>query len=161
MADSRDNTTVIGADVRFKGELSFDNQVRFEGNFEGQIRSKGTLHIAEGARIVANIEAANVKIEGECKGNLLVSEKLQLCSTAKVEGDLRTNRLEMTDGAIFIGNVVVGQTASEPSGPRTANAAPVHQPGRPMPIDGARPPVAPGAPGAPVRPAEARIGAGA
>jgi hypothetical protein len=105
------------------------------------------------------VEAANVKIEGECKGNLLVSEKLQLCSTAKVEGDLRTNRLEMSDGAIFIGNVVVGQTASEPSGPRTAAAAPVHQPGRPMPIDGARPPVAPGAPGAPVRPAEARIGA--
>lgn len=106
--------TVIGPDARFKGELSFDTGVRVEGKFEGQIQSKGTLHIAEEATITATVQAANVKVEGECKGNLDVSEKLHLLATAKVHGDLRTNRLEIADGAIFIGNVVVGQAAPEP-----------------------------------------------
>jgi cytoskeletal protein CcmA (bactofilin family) len=119
--------TVIGADARFKGELSFDKGVRIEGAFDGQITSKGTLHVAEGAKVAANIEASNVKVEGECKGNLLVSEKLHLLATAKMEGDLRTNRLEINDGAIFIGNVVVGQHAASQAarrpGPGGADAA--------------------------------------
>ena len=104
--------TVIGPDARFKGELSFDKGVRIEGAFDGHITSKGTLHVAEGAKVTANIEASNVKVEGECKGNLVVSEKLHLLATAKMEGDLRTNRLEINDGAIFVGNVVVGQQAA-------------------------------------------------
>jgi len=107
--------TVIGPDATFKGDLSFDKGVRVEGRFEGQIQSKGTLHVAEGAAITATVQAANVRVEGECKGNLNVSEKLHLLATAKVEGDLRTNRLEIADGAIFIGNVVVGQASPEPT----------------------------------------------
>ncbi len=105
--------TVIGADAKFKGELTFDKGVRIEGGFDGQIRSKGTLHVAEGSRMSANIEAANVKVEGECKGDFVVSEKLHLLATAKVEGNLRTTRLEINDGAIFVGNVTVGQHATE------------------------------------------------
>lgn len=112
--------TVIGADARFKGELSFEKGVRVEGHFDGQIRSKGTLHVAEGAKIAASIEASNVRVEGECKGNFVVTEKLHLMATAKVEGDLRTNRLEIADGAIFAGNVIVGQAAAE----STRRAAP-------------------------------------
>jgi cytoskeletal protein CcmA (bactofilin family) len=113
--------TIIGADARFKGELSFDKGVRIEGAFEGHITSKGSLHVAEGAKVAANIEASNVKVEGECKGNLVVSEKLHLLATAKMEGDLRTNRLEINDGAIFVGNVVVGQQAAAQAARRPAS----------------------------------------
>src|SRR5262249_13701139 len=98
--------TVIGADAKFKGEMTFEKGVRIEGAFRSHIKSKGTSHIAEGARVDAQeIEESNVKVEGECKGNLFVAEKLPLMSTAKMEGDLRTTRLEIADGAIFVGNV--------------------------------------------------------
>jgi len=134
-----ESPTVIGADANFKGELSFDKSVRIEGNFEGQIHSKGTLHIAEGASVSANVEATNVKIEGTCKGNLTVAEKLHMLASAKVEGDLRTSRLEISDGAIFVGNVVVGQSASgtgASSGFRPVSAG---QPNSvPTPRDGGR-----------------------
>ena len=114
MAESNgEYPTVIGPDARFKGELSFDKGVRIEGGFDGHIKSKGTLHVAEGAKVAANVEAANVKVEGECKGNLMATEKLHLLATAKMEGDIRANRLEIADGAIFVGNVVVGQAAAE------------------------------------------------
>ncbi len=112
--------TVIGADAKFKGDLTFEKGVRIEGSFDGQISSKGMLHVAEGASVTANVEASNVRVEGECKGNLAVSEKLHLLATAKMEGDLRANRLEIADGAIFVGNVVVGQHATEASGRRPA-----------------------------------------
>lgn len=121
MADNGDFPTIIGADARFKGELSFDRGVRIDGAFDGHIKSKGSLHVAEGAKVAANIEASNVRVEGDCRGNFVVSEKLHLMATAKVEGDLRTTRLEIADGAIFSGNVVVGQTAMEAPVRRTAS----------------------------------------
>jgi cytoskeletal protein CcmA (bactofilin family) len=125
--------TVIGPDAKFKGELAFEAGVRIEGYFDGQIKSKGTLHVAEGASVSANVEAKNVTVEGECKGNIVVSEKLQLLATARMEGDLRTNRLEIADGAIFIGNVVVGQAATEQATRRaTPQAAKSPQPGTPV-----------------------------
>ncbi len=144
MADNGEFPTVIGADARFKGELSFDRGVRIDGTFDGHIKSKGTLHVAEGAKVAANVEASNVKVEGECRGNLIVTEKLHLMATAKVEGDLRTTRLEIADGAIFSGNVVVGQTATENPVRRSTSAdlstpapdvarMPTHSPGAPTP----------------------------
>lgn len=143
--------TVIGPDARFKGELSFDKSVRVEGSFDGQIKSKGMLHVAEGAHVTANVEAANVKVEGECKGNLIVSEKLHLLATAKLEGDMRTNRLEIADGAIFVGNVVVGQVSAEPT---VRRSAPVPQTTHSQPAP-SRPQVGPPAsgPAAPTGPA--------
>ncbi len=152
MADNGEFPTIIGADARFKGELSFDRGVRIDGAFDGHIKSKGSLHVAEGAKVSANIEASNVKIEGECRGNFVVSEKLHLMATAKVEGDLRTTRLEIADGAIFSGNVVVGQTAMEApvrrsiapdhaAGPSPEVARmPTHPPAAPAPVPAPRPP---------------------
>ncbi len=114
--------TIIGADATFKGELTFEKSVRIEGAFDGRIQSKGSLTVAEGARVTADIDAANVRLEGECKGNVVVTEKLQLMSTAKLEGDLKTTRLEIADGAIFIGNVTVGQPPSGSAGKRGSQA---------------------------------------
>lgn len=141
-----DSPTILGADASFKGELTFEKGVRIEGNFEGQIRSKGSLTIAEGAKVIAGVEAGSVRLEGECKGNLYASEKLQLMSTAKMEGDIRATRLEIADGAIFIGNVSVGSAASgggsggdarrnavEPQGQRDVRPNPAPQPMRPRP----------------------------
>lgn len=150
--------TIIGSDARFKGELSFDKGVRIEGGFDGHIKSKGTLHVAEGAKVSANIEASNVKVEGECKGNLIVSEKLHLLATAKVEGDLRTTRLEINDGAIFVGNVIVGQAAAEAAQRRAAPSVESHS------TPSASPDVSRMSPGSPPgmvrqapRPAEIRV----
>ncbi len=105
--------TIIGPDAKFKGELTFETAARIDGGFEGKIYSKGSLVVGEGAKIQADIEAANVRLEGECKGNVVVTEKLQLMATAKLEGDLKTTRLEIADGAIFVGNVTVGQTVGD------------------------------------------------
>jgi len=146
--------TIIGADATFKGELSFEKGVRIEGSFDGHVASKGALYIAEGAKVTANIEAANVRVEGECKGNLVVSEKLHLLPTAKLEGDLRTNRLEINDGAIFIGNVVVGQQAAQ-AARRPAESTP-REPQKstpPQPQSAASTPPAPKP-----RPQELRVG---
>jgi cytoskeletal protein CcmA (bactofilin family) len=157
MAEHGEFPTVIGADAKFKGEMTFDKGVRVEGSFEGQIKSKGTLHIAEGAQVTANVEAANVTLEGECKGNLTVSDKLHLMSTARMEGDMRTNRLEIADGAIFIGNVIVGNSGGGQG--NTNRPSPVQQTARPLPNNEQQKSGQPPMPGARPLPVGAQVGA--
>ncbi|MFQ6048484.1 MAG: polymer-forming cytoskeletal protein [Phycisphaerae bacterium] len=116
--------TIIGADARFKGELTFEKGVRLLGQFEGQISTKGQLHVAEGARLLADVSAGDIQVEGEVKGNLTATGKVQLKSSARLEGDLRTARLEVMEGAMFVGNCLVGQQAMAKGPARPETAAP-------------------------------------
>ncbi len=105
---SGDFTTIIGADAVFKGELKFEKSVRHLGRFEGQIVTKGHLLVAEGSKLSGDVAAASIDVQGEVKGNLKISGKASLTSTARLEGDLQTARLEVADGAVFIGRCVLG-----------------------------------------------------
>jgi cytoskeletal protein CcmA (bactofilin family) len=109
MADTNTEfPTTIGADAVFKGELSFEKGVRILGRFEGEITSEGQLVVAEGATLTGNAKSGSIRIEGKVKGNLTAGAKVQLTSSARVEGDLQTSRLEVAEGAVLIGRCTVG-----------------------------------------------------
>lgn len=107
-----DFPTLIGPDAVFKGELTFEKGVRQLGKFEGQIETKGHLVIAKGAELKGEVIAGNVDVHGDVKGNLTVSGKVCLAATARLEGDLQTARLEVAEGAVFIGRCRVGANGS-------------------------------------------------
>jgi cytoskeletal protein CcmA (bactofilin family) len=114
MSDSNaEYPTVIGADASFKGELTFEKGVHLLGRFEGEVATKGNLLVAEGARLSGDVKAGNVRIEGEMSGNLESSGKVHLTASAKLEGDLQTARLEVADGATFVGRVAVGAASAK------------------------------------------------
>jgi len=117
--------TIIGPDAKFKGELSFEKGVKHLGQFEGTIESKGHLVIAEGAKLSGEVKAGNVDVQGEVKGNLHATGKVRLTQTARLEGDLHTARLEVQEGAIFVGRCVVGANGSPR--PAQASQAPVQK----------------------------------
>ena len=120
--DKSEFPTVIGPDASFKGELSFEKGVKLLGKFEGQITTKGTLVVASGSTLKANVQAGGVAVEGEVEGNLTATERIELRSSAKLHGDIRTARLVVADGATFIGAVQVGVDAAKQSGSKPAAA---------------------------------------
>ena len=76
----------------------------------------------------ADVEATTVVIEGEVKGTLNCTDRIELKQSARYEGDLRTSRLVVDEGAVFSGHVTVGPDAikggkSGPSG-RALNIEP-------------------------------------
>jgi cytoskeletal protein CcmA (bactofilin family) len=100
--------TIIGADAVIKGELAFEKGVRLLGKFDGEITTKGNLVVADGATLAGEVKAGSVQIDGQMTGNLEATGKVKLSASAKLEGDLRTARLEVADGATFIGKCSVG-----------------------------------------------------
>ncbi len=135
MADAtNDFPTTLGADAVFKGELTFEKGMRILGKFEGEITSEGHLTIADGASLIGNAKAGTIRIDGQVKGNLNASTKVQLSASARLEGDLQTTRLEVAEGAVLIGRCVVGvggdgkQARDVKAASRTAETIPVSKP---------------------------------
>jgi len=103
--------TVLGPDVIFKGELTFEKGMKVQGRIEGKINTAGRLHIAKEGKIAADVDAGAVIVEGEVKGNLTATDRIELKNTARYEGDLTCAKLTVDEGAMFSGHVHVGPEA--------------------------------------------------
>lgn len=114
MPDSQ--TTVLGPECSFKGDLVISGPCRLLGAFEGSIRGEGELHIAAGASCTATIEVENIVIDGTAKGEILARQRLQIGPKASVQGDVTAGSLSVADGASFVGRVGVGPEAVSGAG---------------------------------------------
>lgn len=111
MAESQDSGTVIGADTVVKGEMTAENRARILGRFEGTIKAKGQVEIADKANCQADVEAKIVQIDGGMQGNITATEKVQLNATAQMRGDVLATKLVVSDGACVDGHFKVGPDA--------------------------------------------------
>lgn len=131
--------TILGPDATFKGELSFEKGMRLQGRFEGKISTPGKLQVSKEAKMAADVDAGAITVEGDVRGNLTASDRIELKATARYEGDLRATKLVVEEGAVFTGNVSVGPEAVK-KGARPAvgsNAvfnAPIPAPSAPAPV---------------------------
>ena len=96
--------TLLGKGSEFEGKLTFEGQVRIDGKFTGQINTKDTLVIGEGARISAEITAGTVIVNGVVEGNIRATQTIELHQPGRVKGSLETPSLAMDRGVIFEGS---------------------------------------------------------
>jgi cytoskeletal protein CcmA (bactofilin family) len=132
MADSpnQDFPTILGPDASFKGELSFEKGMRLHGKFDGTINTPGRLHISKEAKMQANVDAGAITVEGDVHGNLNAGDRVELKQSARYEGDLRSSRLVVDEGAILVGHVTVGPDAvKKGGGPQQSGGKPAQLPG--------------------------------
>jgi cytoskeletal protein CcmA (bactofilin family) len=96
-------TTTLGKETSFNGVLHFKESLKIDGTFEGEIESPGFLYIENGATVKANIKVGSVVVGGVVRGNIEASERLEMLTTGKVFGNIRTAKLNIADGVVFEG----------------------------------------------------------
>src|SRR3989338_941936 len=101
--------TIIGQSVQVEGNFVANGDVVVEGMVSGSLKTEKNLRVGEGAKIFANITAANALIAGEVQGNIKIKENLELTSTAKVFGDIKTKVLSVSAGASLSGKCNAGE----------------------------------------------------
>lgn len=97
-------STILGRETSFNGVLTFKKPLQIAGEFFGEIISDGYVLISEGAVVKANIKAHTVIVGGHVTGNVIATERLEMLSTGKVIGNIKTAKLQIADGVIFDGN---------------------------------------------------------
>lgn len=95
--------TLLGRGSEFDGKLSFEGQVRIDGTFSGQIITKDTLVIGDGAKVNAEIHAGTVIVNGSVEGNIRASQLIEVHQPARIKGNLETPSLSMDRGVMFEG----------------------------------------------------------
>jgi cytoskeletal protein CcmA (bactofilin family) len=124
MADSpnQDFPTILGPDASFKGELTFEKGMRLLGKMEGKINTPGRLHVSKEAKMQCDVDAGAITVEGDVNGNLSAGDRIELKQSARYQGDLRSSRLVVDEGAILVGHVTVGPDAVKNRPPQAAGA---------------------------------------
>lgn len=95
--------TTLGKKTNFDGTLKFSNSLKIDGRFKGEIHSTGFLVIENGAEVEADIKVRSVVVGGLVNGNITATEKLEMLSTGRVFGNIKTPKLKIADGVEFVG----------------------------------------------------------
>lgn len=115
---TQDQINLVGNGTVFEGTIRAENDVRASGKVIGTLRVEGKAMIAENGSVDGEIIATNADIAGRVQGEIEVEERLVLKSTARIEGNIETDRLVVEEGAKFTGECKMGTPVSvngEPS----------------------------------------------
>jgi len=111
---------IIGQGTRINGDLISNGDFRVDGAIEGSVKVGQRLVIGGTGKILGNIEADSATVAGHIKGNVTVKNVLELKPSAKIDGDIITNKMVIEAGAQFNGrctmNVAVSVPPTAPAG---------------------------------------------
>jgi Integral membrane protein CcmA involved in cell shape determination len=94
----------LGKGTEFDGKLMFSGSVRVDGNFKGEVSGGGTFIVGDGANIEADILVDSLLVSGRVCGSIEVREKVEIYSTGRILGSIKTPVFVVQEGAVFEGN---------------------------------------------------------
>ncbi len=106
--------TILAEDIDFEGVLSFKKPLMVKGRFKGEIKASSDLYVGEKAEVVARIEADRVSAKGRIQGDIVARSRIELYSTARVDGDLISPDLVVESGCRYNGNCRMSGNAKRP-----------------------------------------------
>ena len=103
--------SVLGPTLRFRGELSAQEDLIIQGSVEGSITHTQSLTVGTDGSMKGDIRARVIVIDGKVEGDLYATESVNIRAAAKVKGNVFAPRVGITEGAFF-----QGQIEMQPSG---------------------------------------------
>ena len=95
---------LIGAGTVIKGDIKSNGDIRIDGTLVGSVNSKGKLVVGTTGNIEGEVICQNADFSGIIKATVTVSELLSMKATAKLIGDVTTNKFAVEPGALFSGS---------------------------------------------------------
>jgi cytoskeletal protein CcmA (bactofilin family) len=105
--EKSDIKAFLGSGSTFEGKLSFDELVRLDGKFNGEINSSDTLIVGETAVIDGSIKVGSLILSGRFKGDIKATTAVELRAPAKVEGTIESPSLLIEEKVVFNGQITM------------------------------------------------------
>lgn len=102
--------SILSQAVTFVGHINTKDDLRIDGNVEGNISSEGKVVIGPNGCVTGNIESQSIELMGKIKGDIIVHDIIRLKSSSHYSGDITTLNIEIEPGALFFGNCKMRET---------------------------------------------------
>ena len=104
------NATInlIGGGTIVTGDIISKGDIRIDGRLKGSITTEGKIVLGPQGKIEGDVLCADADISGVVNAKITVSKLLSLKSTARLNGDIVSNKLSIEPGATFTGSCSMG-----------------------------------------------------
>ncbi|MEM9401916.1 MAG: polymer-forming cytoskeletal protein [Pseudomonadota bacterium] len=102
---ARTSTTLIADGARIEGVISGESDVIVNGSVDGNCDITGTLTLAEQGSWAGTVSATNVIIAGEIDGDVIARHKVEVSTTAKINGTVTAEAIAVAEGAVVEGDM--------------------------------------------------------
>ncbi len=99
---------MIGAGTTIVGDVISNGDIRVDGILKGSINTEGKVVLGKVGVIEGDVMCKDADISGIVKAKITVSQLLTLKTSAKLNGDIITNKLSIEPGAAFTGSCSMG-----------------------------------------------------
>jgi len=124
--------SVLPPSLKFKGELSADEDLLIQGTIEGTINHTQRVTVGKDGKVKANIRAQIIKVEGSVEGDLHAERSVYVDDSGNLRGNIHAPSVSIVEGAQFNGAVDMDARRSaqqaRPDSKARAQAAPQAQP---------------------------------
>lgn len=105
--------SIIPASLKFKGELSADEDLLIQGQIQGTIKHSQRVTVGKAGKVKANISAQVIKIEGTVWGDLHAERSVSVEDSGNLRGNIHAPSVCLVEGSRF--NGVVDMDVKQPS----------------------------------------------
>ncbi|HVY23162.1 MAG TPA: polymer-forming cytoskeletal protein [Steroidobacteraceae bacterium] len=116
--------TLIGAGTRINGDVQFSGGLHLDGTVVGNVTAEAAtgskLSVSDSGTVEGSINVATVVLNGTVQGDIVAATRVDLGSTAKVNGNVYYGLIEMAMGAQINGKLI-HQSATTASAVKTVD----------------------------------------
>lgn len=108
----------IGKALVVKGEVTGSEGLYVDGTVEGSVNLPDhRVTVGRNGQVTANITAREVVVLGKVKGNVTVSDRVDIRHEGSLSGDVICQRLSIEDGAYFKGSIDIRKAKEATTAP--------------------------------------------
>lgn len=97
--------SILPPTLRFKGELSADEDLLIQGQIEGTIKHTQRVTVGKEGRVKASISAQVIKVEGTVEGDLHAERSVYVEDSGNLRGNIHAPSVCLVEGSKFNGSV--------------------------------------------------------
>ncbi len=97
--------TVLGESARLEGKFTIQESIQIECEVAGEINVEGRLVIGNKGIVRADVNTVDALIRGHYEGKMVATGNVEITSTGRVSGNIETDSLIISKGALFKGTV--------------------------------------------------------
>ncbi len=110
-ASGETTLSIVSAGTTVTGDIECNGILKVEGRVEGSVRRARQVMLAKEGVINGDVSAHEVVVGGTIDGNVSAGDRLELQTTAVVNGEIVTKSIIVMEGARINGGVKMAETS--------------------------------------------------